>query len=57
MYIDSVIVFSLVVIALIILMMVYIWRYARKHIDMDEKRAATNSRSLGFRKKKSHSAL
>ena len=37
MYIDGVIVMSLLVIALIIGMMVYIYRYAKKHMSMDEK--------------------
>lgn len=37
MYIDGVIVMSLLVIALIIGMMVYIYRYAKKHMLMDEK--------------------
>lgn len=39
MYIDGVIIFSLVVVALIIAMMVYLYRYARKHIDMDVRAA------------------
>ena len=39
MYIDGVIVFSLVVVAAIIYMMVYIMRYAKKHIDMDAQQA------------------
>lgn len=39
MYIDGVIFFSLVVVALMLYMMVYIGQYAKKHIDMDEKNA------------------
>lgn len=39
MYIDSVILLSLAVIVMIIAMMVYIGRYAKRHIDMDEKEA------------------
>ncbi len=39
MYIDGVIIFSLIVVALIIYMMIYIGQYAKKHIDMDEKNA------------------
>jgi uncharacterized membrane protein len=39
MYIDGVIAMSLVVIVLMIIMMVYIYRYANKHIAMDEKKA------------------
>ena len=37
MYIDGVIVMSLVVVALMIVMMVYGYRYAKRHIDFDEK--------------------
>ena len=39
MYIDSVIAMSLFVIALIVVMMVYGYRYANRHIAMDEKKA------------------
>ena len=39
MYIDGVIVMSLVVVALMIVMMVYGYRYAKRHIDLDEKKA------------------
>jgi uncharacterized membrane protein len=39
MYIDGVILVGLVVIALIVFMMIYIGRYANKHIHMDEKAA------------------
>jgi uncharacterized membrane protein len=38
MYIDGVIVMSLLVIALMIIMMVYIYRYVNRHIAMDEKK-------------------
>lgn len=39
MYIDGVIVFSLVILVLIIAMMVYIAHYAKRHIDQDVKKA------------------
>jgi uncharacterized membrane protein len=39
MYIDSVIIFSLVVIAMIVFMMIYIGRYAKRHMTMDEQEA------------------
>lgn len=39
MYLDNVILFSLIVIAAIIYMMYYIWKYAKKHIEMDTKTA------------------
>jgi len=39
MYIDGVIIMSLVVVALMIIMMVYGYRYAKKHIDQDEQQA------------------
>ncbi len=35
MYIDSVIIFSLIVLALIVYMMIYIGLYIRKHMKMD----------------------
>lgn len=46
MYIDGVIVMSLLVVALIIGMMVYIYRYAQKHIAMDEKVATQHKRKI-----------
>ncbi len=39
MYIDGVIIFSLVVVALIFVMMFYIARYAKKHIRIDTEKA------------------
>jgi len=46
MYIDGVIVMGLLVVAFIIGMMVYIYRYAQKHIAMDEKVAAQHKRKI-----------
>ncbi|EGG93415.1 hypothetical protein IMCC1989_1233 [gamma proteobacterium IMCC1989] len=43
MYIDSVIAMSLAVIVLMIVMMVYLYRYANRHIDMDERKAKKRS--------------
>lgn len=39
MYIDGVIAFSLVVIVMIIAMMLYIGRYAKRHMNIDEQEA------------------
>ncbi len=55
MYIDGVIIFSLVVIALILVMMWYIYRYAQKHIAIDIKKAdkekkTENLHSQAFKK-------
>lgn len=44
MYIDNVIILSLVVIAAIIYMMYYLWKYAKKHIDMDTKKASDSQK-------------
>jgi hypothetical protein len=35
MYIDGVIIFSLIGIAIVVGLMVYLGKYAKKHIDMD----------------------
>lgn len=39
MYIDGVIVMGLIVVALIIAMMVFVYRYAKRHVALDEKQA------------------
>lgn len=59
MYIDSVILFSLVVIALIIFMMIYIGRYAKKHMEMDDKEAhvSKNHYHVDFTQDKTKSML
>jgi hypothetical protein len=53
MYIDGVIAFSLVVIVMIIAMMLYIGRYAKRHMNIDEQEAqASYNHTIAFTKEK-----
>ncbi len=49
MYIDGVILFSLLMIALILVMMVYVGIYAYKHIKLDTQKSEERTHSAEFK--------